>query len=208
MKIKYPRTVHLPWSSGATNDDKVIKDMSVLRQCSEVVVTEKMDGENTTAYNNGFHARSLDSASHTSRDYVKAFLSCALINLPDGWRVCGENVFARHSIQYDSLEHYFLGFSIWDDQNVCKSWEETLEWFDLLGITPVKTLYCGEYDENLIKNLFKDSDSFKMEGYVVRDAGEIKYKDFQSKVAKFVRKGHVQTDKHWMHSEVIKNTLI
>jgi hypothetical protein len=42
---KYPRTYHLPWSLGCTNDDKIIKDLSPFKDMYGVV-TEKMDGEN------------------------------------------------------------------------------------------------------------------------------------------------------------------
>lgn len=37
----------------------------------EVVVTEKIDGENTTMYPDHIHARSLDSNHHPSRNIVK-----------------------------------------------------------------------------------------------------------------------------------------
>jgi len=37
----------------------------------EVVVTEKMDGENTTMYCDNIHARSIDGRHHPSRDWVK-----------------------------------------------------------------------------------------------------------------------------------------
>ena len=45
MKIKYPRTFHLPWSPGATSDDKMLKSIEHFIG-KEVVITEKMDGEN------------------------------------------------------------------------------------------------------------------------------------------------------------------
>lgn len=47
----------------------------------------------------------------------------------------------------------------------------------------------------------------KHEGYVIRNADGFKYEDFASNVAKYVRANHVQTDSHWMHSELIKNQL-
>ena len=60
-RIKYPRTPHFPWSPGATDDDKILQDLSVFDK-QPVVITEKMDGENTTIYADGYiHARSLDS---------------------------------------------------------------------------------------------------------------------------------------------------
>jgi hypothetical protein len=45
------------------------------------------------------------------------------------------------------------------------------------------------------------------EGYVVRNADKFHYDDFSSNVAKWVRKNHVQTDTHWMHSTIIPNGL-
>lgn len=44
-KRKYPRTPHLPWSPGATSDDKYIQDLNSFKG-RKIVITEKMDGEN------------------------------------------------------------------------------------------------------------------------------------------------------------------
>jgi len=43
--VKYPKTFHLPWSLGLRSDDKRLKDLSRFIN-QEVVVTEKVDGEN------------------------------------------------------------------------------------------------------------------------------------------------------------------
>lgn len=59
----YARTPHLPFSKGKTSDDISGDDWEFLKNETPVVVTEKMDGECTTFYNDGFHARSLDSRS-------------------------------------------------------------------------------------------------------------------------------------------------
>ena len=48
-RYKYPRTVHLSYSKGYTSDDKVLKDESIFKDM-EIVITEKMDGENTREY--------------------------------------------------------------------------------------------------------------------------------------------------------------
>ncbi|MFJ1898453.1 AAA family ATPase [Streptomyces sp. NPDC088115] len=103
MRTHYPRTPHLPWSPGASSDDVRLTGRTDLAGLtgSEVVVTEKMDGENTTLYADGLHARSLDSAHHPSRARVKALQGRVGPRVPAGWRICGENVFARHSIPYD-----------------------------------------------------------------------------------------------------------
>lgn len=204
--IKYPRTFHLPWSEGATNDDKILRNVDHFVG-TDVVVTEKMDGENTTLYTDHYHARSIDSRHHPSRDWLAAFHATISSDIPEGWRICGENVYAQHSIRYENLESYFLGFSVWNENNVCLSWEETKFWFDLLGITPVRELYVGPFDEARIVELQKSLDKTSVEGYVVRSAKEFQYSEFANNVAKFVRPNHVQTDKHWMHSSIVPNKL-
>ena len=199
--------MHLPWSPGATEDDVRLSDVTNFHG-KEVVVTEKMDGENTTMYSDHIHARSLDSAHHPSRTWVKAFHAGISVDIPMGWRVCGENLFARHSIGYDSLPSYFLVFSIWNADNEALSWDDTLEWCELLGLVTVPVLFRGTWDEKVIRNLYNPSEDVeRMEGYVVRVAGPIPYKAFGESVAKFVRKGHIQTDEHWMTKVVVPNGL-
>ena len=46
------------------------------------------------------------------------------------------------------------------------------------------------------------------EGYVIRNINAFHFDDFQKNVAKWVRPHHVQTDAHWMHSEIVLNQLI
>lgn len=168
-------------------------------------MTEKMDGENTTLYNDHSHARSIDSRHHPSRDWIKRFHATIAHDIPDGWRVCGENLYAQHSIAYKQLKSYFYGFSIWNEGNECLSWEETLVWFEMLGITPSPVLFAGQWDEKAILTL--DFDTSRVEGYVVRLADSFSYEDFTKSIAKWVRKGHVQTDQHWMFAEIIPNEL-
>src|SRR3954452_15840523 len=95
-RIRYPRTPHLPWSPGATEDDERLGGLGGLAG-REVVVTEKLDGENTTLYQDGLHARSPDSAHHPSRAWVKSLHGRISEHIREGFRICGENVFARHS---------------------------------------------------------------------------------------------------------------
>jgi hypothetical protein len=206
-RYKYPRTPHLPWSPGRTKDDKVLTDVSHLEGKS-LVATVKMDGENTTLYRDHIHARSLDSKDHTSRHWLKAFHAGIKDLIFPGWRVCGENLYAKHSIGYNDLMSYFLGFSIWSDNNICLEWVETLMAFDELGIY-IPEQFTPNYITSLkeIDELFHEKYGDKHEGYVVRVCDEFKYKDFGRSVAKYVRKNHVQTDDHWMYKEVIPNKL-
>ncbi|MFE4795934.1 RNA ligase family protein [Streptomyces sp. NPDC056708] len=206
MRTHYPRTAHLPWSPGATSDDVRIADLSGLTG-REVVVTEKLDGENTTLYADGLHARSLDSAHHPSRGWVKALQGRIGSRIPEGWRVCGENMFARHSIPYDGLESFFYGFSVWDGEH-CLGWDRTVVLLRELGIPVPPVLWRGVFDARAEKTLRAlRPDTGRQEGYVVRPADGFGAPDFGRRVAKWVRPGHVQTDTHWMHASVVENGL-
>ncbi len=201
--VKYPRTHHLPWSLGMHDDDRVLPSLDGFHG-KRVIVTEKMDGENTTLYRDYIHARSVDGRSHPSRNWVKGFWAQVCGDIPERWRLCGENLYARHSIGYAALPSFFMGFSLWNECNVCLPWNETLEWFQLLGVTPVPVLYDGIFDEARIRALWGDSQWDASEGYVVRVADAIPYADFRFLMGKFVRRGHVQTNKHWMHGQRIE----
>lgn len=202
--IKYPRTPHLPWSPGGSNDDSFLDGVSHF-EGREVVVTEKLDGENTTMYHDDIHARSLDGRHHPSRDWVKALHGTVAGEIPEAWRLCGENLYARHSIPYFELSSYFFLFSVWDDENRALSWDETAEWANLLKLELVPVWFRGEFDEDLLRELTLDT--VRQEGYVVRVVDSFGYDDFSNAVAKWVRKGHVQTDQHWMFSEIVPNEL-
>ena len=91
-RIKYPRTKNLPWSQSNSSDDVWWSDTSLF-DGQEVVVTEKMDGECTTIYADGYvHARSVDSKHHPSRSWIKALAANLHPMIPSDWRVCGENI--------------------------------------------------------------------------------------------------------------------
>jgi hypothetical protein len=203
---KYPRTFHLPFSPGASSDDKVLAGTGHL-DGQDVVVTLKMDGENTSLYADGFHARSLDSRHHPSRDWLARFHASLAHVIPPGWRICGENLYARHAIAYHDLPSYFLGFSIWDGDNRCLPWDETVELLGLLGVHPVPVLWRGPFDARALERLAGSLDTSSQEGLVVRLAAGFAYEAFGHSVAKWVRQAHVQTDGHWIHAAVVPNTL-
>lgn len=198
--IKYPRTFHCPWSSCVHSDDKVSLWMDNF-EGKRVIVTEKMDGENTTMYSNYIHARSVDSKNHVTRNRAKAIHAAIAHDIPQGWRVVAENLYAKHSIAYDNLESYLYAFSIWNERNVCLSWDESVEWFNLLGLPHVPVMYDGIYDEKHIRSLYDDKrDWNKKEGYVIRIADSFSYGEFRKSVAKYVRADHIQTVQHaWIH---------
>jgi ATP-dependent RNA circularization protein (DNA/RNA ligase family) len=205
-RVKYPRTPHLPWSPGISADDRVMKDTSIFKG-RRVIVTEKMDGENTTMYSDYIHARSIDSGGHESRQWVKNYHAQFAYNIPQGWRFCGENLYAKHTLKYWELPSYFMLFGIWNDSNTCLNWDETIEYAGILDIETVPVLYDGIWDEELVLGIAGRLDMKRQEGYVVRLADSFPYGAFRKSVAKYVRAEHVGTGHHWMAQMVIKNEM-
>ena len=213
-RVKYPRTFHLPWSPGMGRDDRMMADVSIF-EGQRVMICEKLDGENTTWYRDFMHARSLDSDTHPSRNWVKNLWAQHGYEIPEGWRVCGENMYAKHAIHYtkeknNALLTYFYMFSIWNEKNMCLDWHETEEWAGLLGITLVPVFYVGIWNMDVINKLNKrmEANPDTIEGYVVRLYREYHYSEFRNVCGKYVRKNHVQNNHgHWSTQKIIKNEL-
>lgn len=210
-KKRYPRTYHLPFSEAVHSDDKVIDTLEYL-EGEEIIISEKKDGESTSIYRDGMHARSLDSAHNFTRNFPKQFHSIIGHEIPvvDGvsWRFVFENCSYYHAIEYTDLESFLYLLSVWDDKNNCLSWDETKEWAELFDVPMPKELYRGPYDLKIIKELAKKIDTTKIEGFVVRATKGFAYNDFEKYVTKWVRKNHtqrigkdgkpVESDEHWL----------
>jgi len=124
------------------------------------------------------------------------------MQIPERWRLCGENMYARHSIAYDDLKAYFYGFSVWDGRH-CLDWDSTVEFLHGIGVPTPPVLWRGVFDEKAIRALHLDM--ARQEGYVVRTVAGFDRDEFAGRVAKWVRPYHVQTDEHWMHAEIRRN---
>jgi len=196
--MKYPRTYHLPNSDGGTNDDKRLTSIEHLLG-KVVIISEKLDGENTSLHRNFTHARSEDSVHHLSRSYLKQFHATIKHLIDENIQIVIEYLYAKHSIYYDKLTSfsYIIGV-VNKDRDMFLSIEETEFWSELLGIPMVPTIYRGifeEWDGRIPKKSnFSDSEP---EGYVIRVVNEFSVNEFELNVAKWVRKNHVQTNKHW-----------
>ena len=47
-RVKYPHTLHFPWSPGLQNDDKIIEDIQM--EGHDVTITEKITTNKCTYY--------------------------------------------------------------------------------------------------------------------------------------------------------------
>ena len=102
--VKYPRTYHCPWSGYMSKDDRVQENLSLFNK--NLVITEKLDGENTTMYNDYIHARSIDGNSHWTQSWVKQLHSQIGYNIPEGWRIIAlpQDITTPHLLPGDAVD--------------------------------------------------------------------------------------------------------
>ena len=193
---KYPRTPHLPASPGATADD-VHSDWDAFT-ADEIVVTLKMDGENTTLHTGGMYARSATGRSRPWQSQMRALAATICPDIPSGWLICGENLTVTHSIEYVRPVPPFVVFSGWDGDR-CLPWDDTMRVADMLGCPVVPVIYAGPRISlaEIHRRFTSVTDTENDEGYVVRNAGGFHRSEFAANVAKWVRPGHVRTGKNW-----------
>lgn len=212
---KYNRTFHIPWSPGGTNDDKRAGSIEKLIGVP-IVITEKMDGSNTSLEAEGCFSRSHSGPpTHASFDGLKALHASIQYKLPKGFQFFGEWCYARHSIEYNELPGYFMLFNVKDlDGPVWGSWEEVEMWAEEIGVPTVPVLFKGTVSSE--KELQELVESFMnqpsacggiREGVVVRVAHAFLNSSFSECVMKCVRANHVQTSEHWKDQEIIRNKL-
>ena len=218
---KYNRTFHIPWSPGGTNDDKRAKMAGFYGL--DIVITEKMDGSNTSLETDGCFARTHSGPpNHPSFDALKAMHATIKYKIPHGLQLFGEWCYARHSIEYNELPGYFMLFNVRDLNRVhgdtpnpmWLAWEEVEMWAEEIGVPTVPVLFKGKVwgDRELeeLTNSFMNQPSACggiREGVVIRLADEFVERSFDYCVLKCVRANHVQTSEHWKDQEIIKNKL-
>jgi hypothetical protein len=214
---KYNRTFHMPWSPGGTSDDKRASSVDSLIGKS-IVITEKMDGSNTSLEYDGCYARTHAGApTHKSFDMLKVLQAAVQHQITVDTQLFGEWCYAKHSIAYEELPGYFLLFGvryIGDVDTDWASWEEVEMWAEDIGVPTVPVLFRGQVAsekelQDLVENLMKlpSCCGGVREGVVVRVAGMFEDSEFPSCVMKCVRAHHVQTSEHWKDQEITKNKL-
>lgn len=191
--VRYPRTFVLPWTEAMSKGDRRLASLDAL-EATEVVATEKLDGQNVTLYRDMVMFRNIAARTHPSRAWLDRFWEARRHRIPDGWRVCGEYVFISHFVTYTELESYFIGFSVWNDANTCLSWSDTVRFLDELDIARARVLYAGPCCPPSIHAAWIEHGACQSEGYVVRTAGAISLRQFKTHVGKFIRDGYVQRD--------------
>lgn len=202
--MKYPRTYHFSFSPEIHSDDKRmnIKDEHNLLRDS-YVISEKMDGGNMAMSVDYIHARSDSGQLDETFDFVKAnhyYAKKHFFN--EDYVYYGENMYAMHSIYYDALQDYFYLFGILNRKsNTWLAYEDVVKESKRLEFVMPREFGIRKNPHKFLKNDFvsylEKNLEPNMEGYVIRNINSFHNDDFQKNVAKYVRKGHVQTDEHW-----------
>jgi hypothetical protein len=208
--MKYPRTYHVPFSPGATKDDKKLKDgWFEYYRGKEIVFTEKLDGENSCLCQKGVFARSYGAETRSPwsinlwGDNGLYWKVKGLID--DDLLIFGENLYGEHSIHYEKLRDYFHVFACYNETtDKWWSWDDVKFVSKVLDVPHVPTLWRGIAEsEDQIRELIIQTMNMPSaygntkEGVVIRLANEFDGEDFPNYVCKYVRANHVQTDEHW-----------
>lgn len=230
--VKYPRTPHLFGSTG-TSDDKHLGETESDEFIADesLVVEEKLDGTNVGIHFNDAGELILQSRGHLISDGMHP-----QYDLFKQWAVCkrpvldqmlgrdfimfGEWVYARHSIAYRKLTHFFYEFDIWQkSEQRFLDLEARLKMLEGTGIETVPVVHRGKlfreqlqeligpslFDSEFENPLTNETDNL-MEGLYLRTESD----GAVTARAKFVRPEFVEKVKlstHWQHREMIANAL-
>lgn len=211
--MKYPRTPHLPWSPGLTKEERKITSLKNFLN-KDITITEKLDGSNIALTSEGVFARSHSGhPTHESFNVIKAKWAEHQAYLDPNIIVYAEYCWAIHTIQYEFLPTHTFIIAAYDKER--KIWYECAALADAaeqLGIRTAPILFCDRvtttHELEFVTNLLGTNPSAYgglREGVVVRT--ETFFEDFETNVAKWVRKNHVSTDVHWSQQPVRRQNV-
>ncbi len=161
---KYPRTPHLFGSKG-TDDDKHLGEAESVRFIADesLIVEEKIDGTNVGIHFSDKGELVLQCRGHLITEGMHAqydlFKQWATVKryileerLENRFILFGEWVYARHSVFYRQLTHYFFEFDIYDKQlKAFLGLERRLELPEGAGIeTEFLVVHSGSLQADLI----------------------------------------------------------
>jgi hypothetical protein len=156
---KYCRSLHAHISLGTTSDDRFMPKGYVksFAEKDELVLTEKLDGQNNCFSKRGVFARShATSTEHPWDKPLRERWELIKNDLGD-LEVFGENMYGIHSIAYTKLESFFYVFAVREGDRWL-SWDEVQFYANLLDFPvvpeiPVKQKLCDFMDESHNENV-------------------------------------------------------
>ena len=135
---KYCRSLHAQISLGTTSDDRFMPNGYIESFCKmeELVLTEKLDGQNNCFSKHGVFARSHTAPSNHLWDKPLRDRWELIKNDLKNLEIFGENMYGIHSIAYSELESYFYVFAV-REGDTWLSWEEVKFYASLLDFPTV-----------------------------------------------------------------------
>jgi hypothetical protein len=231
--VKYPRTPHLFGSKG-TDDDKHLgaKESRAFLADPSLIVEEKLDGTNvgihfTTSGRMVLQCRGheITEGMHPQYDLFKQWTAVKRPELErmleDRFILYGEWLYARHSVHYTSLPHYFFEFDIWDkDASHFLGLDSRLLMLESSGLQTVPVIHRGPlpseealwsligpsaYGAAFENPLSGTTDNF-MEGLYLRTEARGRVTARAKTVRpEFVEK--IKQSEHWQHQQMVPNEL-
>lgn len=202
MNLKYPRTPYAPYSPSIAKEDRVYANINHFLG-KRIIITEKIDGSNTTLYQGKPYARGIgDTSRHKIHGLVKKHHAW---KVQGGDILYGEDIYAVHSIEYDPVyeNETFMAFAL-RQGDVLRSWDALVKYTDERDIPRVPLIFDGYViSEKVLKELFLDvfrqgsSLGPEVEGAVLRTADGFPIDEMELNICKVTRRNHVQTDEHW-----------
>jgi hypothetical protein len=230
--IKYPRTPHLFGSKG-TEDDKHLgrKESEAFIADPSLIVEEKIDGTNVGIHFNSrgrmvlqCRGHEITEGMHPQYDLFKQWTSVKrpVLEAMLGSRfiLYGEWLYAKHSVHYRALPHYFFEFDVYDkDAGQFLTLASRLEMLDRTGIHTVPVIHRGPTTADELRSLIGPSafgsafdnpvtgrTDHLMEGLYVRtEAGGQVTGRAKMVRPEFVEK--VKQSEHWQHQAMVPNEL-
>ena len=157
--LKYPRTKHVEGSRLQKGDEDLSQiSFSVIKN-RYIVIEEKVDGANTgISFCNGellLQSRGHYLTGGYRERHYNLFKQWAMIHKDELYSVLGERyimygewLYAKHSVYYDALPHYFLEFDIFDkEENFFLDTISRKKLLEGLPIYSVPVLACGKFNK-------------------------------------------------------------
>ncbi|MEM7167060.1 MAG: RNA ligase family protein [Planctomycetota bacterium] len=154
--LKYPRTRHIVGSRAQPGDEDLTDEPFASLAGRHLVVEEKIDGANAAISFNAEGILQLQSRGHyltggPRERHFALFKTWATTHSRELWSrlgtryvAFGEWVYAKHTIFYDSLPHYFLEFDLFDrDVGTFVTTKQRREFFSESPIVSVPVLFEG-----------------------------------------------------------------
>ncbi len=218
--FKFPFTPHLATLDGVDiRGDKVLSEFERDEFLQHnLVVEEKVDGANIgVLFNNDGNIRVQNRGAYLHLpgsgqwrklgDWLAPRTDDLFESLANRYILFGEWCYAQHSVFYDRLPDWFLGFDIYDKQTG-RFWSVVRrdELFKKLKIAQVPTIAQGRFTLEDLKRLLSKSKLGPQpaEGLYLR----VEQEDWLAQRAKLVRPAFIQSiDRHWSHSAIRPNRL-